>query len=168
MTRCAGGKRRVFGLAGGEGRPSSPWRQAGFTLIEMMVVTAIIAILAAIAVPAYTRHVTKANRVAAEGCLSQYSSFMERYYTTYLRYDQAGSAAKADPVTLPSLDCSTSQQTGRYYQYSFASTPTPTGYQINAVPQEPQKTRDALCGTLSLDQAGNRGIKGTGQVSDCW
>ncbi|PMQ04332.1 Fimbrial protein [Dyella sp. AD56] len=148
-------------------RDVSLWRHAGFTLIEVMIVMAIIAILAAVAFPSYLKHVTKANRVAAEGCLSQLSSYMERYNATYLRYDKTGSDKSATDVALPSLDCSSSQQTGRFYKYAFDSTPTQTTYKINAAPQDAQKTRDGMCGTLSLDQAGNR-TTSTGQTSDCW
>jgi type IV pilus assembly protein PilE len=148
-------------------RDMSLWRHAGFTLIEVMIVMAIIAILAAVAYPSYIRHVTKANRVAAEGCLSQLSSFMERYNATYLRYDQSGSDKAATAVALPSLDCSSSQQTGRFYDYKFDSAPTQTTYKINAAPKGAQSSRDGMCGTLSLDQGGNR-TTSTGQTSDCW
>lgn len=143
-------------------------RQKGFTLIEMMIVVAIIAILSAIAFPSYIKHVTKANRAAAEGCLSEIAGSLERFYTTNLRYDQ-DSAGVANPYTLPG--CASAQETGANYNY-----PTPTGtaltatqYLITAVPKGAQLSRDTACGTLSLDQTGARGISGTtGTLATCW
>ena len=58
----------------------------GFTLIELMVVVAIVAILATIAVASYEYAVTKSRRSAAANCLQERAQFMERYYTTNLTY----------------------------------------------------------------------------------
>lgn len=135
------------------GRIGGRW-QAGFTLIEMMIVVVIIAILASIAWPSYIKQVTKTNRVAAEACLSQYANYMERYYTSNLRYDQS---AAATPVanTPPALDCAATSQTGNNYTYSLSASAAST-FTFQAVPKGAQQTRDTMCGTLSLDQAGNR------------
>ena len=46
-------------------------RQAGFSLIELMIVVAIIAVLAALAYPAYQQYIIKTNRKAAESCLAE-------------------------------------------------------------------------------------------------
>lgn len=146
--------------------PSARLRQAGFNLIELMVVLLVVAILAAVAYPAYTNYLTRSRRAAAEACLSNYATYMERYYTTYMRYDQAGSGGKAN--TLPTLDCATSQNTGAYYSYKFDQTPTQSTYTIDAVPAGVQLSNDTECGTLTLDQTGQRGITGTGTVSECW
>ena len=131
--------------------------EQGFTLIEMMVVVVIIAILCATAWPSYLRHVAKTNRVAAQGCLSEYANYMERYYTSNLRYDQtAAGVANADPH----LDCQA--QIARNYTLAPAS--TSTSFTITATPTTVQLNRDAACGTLTLNHRGAR----TPGVAGCW
>jgi len=145
---------------------------AGFTLLELMIVVAIIAILAAIAYPSYVTYITKSRRVAAEGCLSQYANYMERFYTSGLSYTADGSGI-ANPLIAPAtqpplgFDCASTQQTGSYYGYSLASA-TSAAYTVQAAPVGVQITRDAKCGTLSLNQAGSRTATGTGGVAQCW
>lgn len=134
----------------------------GFSLIELMVVVAIVAILAAIAMPAYWTHVTRTRRVAAEACLSEFANEMERYNATYLRYDQDDTG---NAHVLPALDCASSQQTGSSYSYRTAIL-TATTFQVQAVPQGIQATRDAVCGIVGLDQTGARSA--TGSVATCW
>lgn len=137
---------------------------AGFTLVELMVVVAIVAILAAIALPAYSRYVVKTRRAAATACLSEYANYMERYYTTNLRYDQdASSTANA----IPTLDCSTPQQTGNNYQYT-TTVLAANAFTFQAKPIGGQATSDTQCATLTIDQAGKRTDSGTGSLSECW
>lgn len=158
MTANSAGKARLFGASSRMGRH---W---GFTLIETMIVVAIIAILAAIAYPSYISHITKANRVAAEGCLSQYANYMQRYYATNLAYNQDG-AGNANPF--PMLDCATNQQTGANYTYA-ATTLTATTFVVQAQPYGAQLVRDTACGPVTLDQTGARDYNGTGTLATCW
>lgn len=149
---------------------------AGFSLIELMVVVAIIAIIAAIAYPSYISSVVKTKRAAAEGCLSQYANYMERFYTANLRYDQ-NTNGQANPVLPPAtvtLDCATNANSGNDYTFSVAVTsPTaapPNTYTVTATPIGAQATRDTQCGVLTLNQLGTRtdatGVPGGS--TDCW
>lgn len=142
---------------------SMPAEAAGFTLLELMVVVAIIAIIAAIALPAYTGAIVKTNRRAAEACLSQLANYMERYYTTNMRYDQDTSGTAN---TVPTLGCLSAQQTGNNYAYTFVK--SATDYTLTATPQNVQASRDTLCATLTLNKIGTRTASGTGTLAQCW
>jgi type IV pilus assembly protein PilE len=65
---------------------------AGFTLIELMVVTGIVAILAAIAYPAYRQFVLKSNRTDATRALQGDSQILQRCYSEFFAYNNANCA----------------------------------------------------------------------------
>jgi type IV pilus assembly protein PilE len=65
-------------------------RASGFTLIEIMIVVAIIGILAAIAVPQYTDYITRSQLVQAHAGLSDFRVRMEQFYQDNRTYDGAG------------------------------------------------------------------------------
>lgn len=153
----------------------------GFSLIELMIVVAIIAVLAAIAISSYSSYVVKTNRSAAIGCMSEYANYMERFYTTNLRYDESfpSSSSTAGGVQNPAtgtpspmaLDCASTSQTGNNYSYAVPAT-TATTYTINATPIGTQATRDTQCGVLSLNYRGTRtalsGSASSTVVAQCW
>ena len=133
----------------------------GFTLIEVMIAMAIVAILAAIAWPNYTRHLGRTHRVAAQACISEYANYMERYYTSNLRYDQTPAGVdNADPH----LDC----QSRVAPNYVVAPASTPTSFAITATPTTVQLNRDGMCGTLTLNHRGARTASGSAGVAGCW
>lgn len=150
--------------AGGQGGRR---RSAGFTLMELMITVVIIAILAAIAWPIYTKYITKTRRVAAEGCMSEYANYMERYYTTNLRYNQ-DSAGTPNTIALANLSCAGNSQTGPFYTYDLpAASLSVSTYAVTAAPKGMQATNDTKCGTLKLDQTGARTADGTDSGA-CW
>ena len=138
----------------------------GFTLVELMIVIAIISILAAVAYPSYQEHVIKSKRAKAAACLIEQAQFMERFYTTNLRYDQTTAGA---PVALPAGGCRTDLETApASYNFSFLGAVGQRTYTIQAVPQGAQALGDNECGTLSSTQAGVKGETGTQDVRYCW
>lgn len=150
--------------AGGQGERR---RSGGFTLMELMITVVIIAILAAIAWPIYTKYITKTRRVAAQGCMSEYANYMERYYTTNLRYDK-DTAGTANTIALANLSCAGNSQTGLFYTYDLpAASLSVSTFAVTAAPQGMQASNDTKCGTLKLDQKGERTADGTDSGA-CW
>ncbi len=139
--------------------------QTGFSLLELMIVVAIIGIITAIAVPSYENSVVKTNRKAVTACMLEASQFMERFYTINLRYDQnlAGTA-----VAMPELTCR--NDLADSYTLAFQATPTASAYSIQATPLGRQLAKDTACLTLRIDQTGAKSVTGSHSATpnDCF
>ena len=129
---------------------------SGFTLIELMITVAILAIVAAVAIPAYTSYVDRGKRAEARTALLDIAARQERYYSNNRQYaDQLSklrmSGTKSEngyytlSVTLPS---------GSNNQ-DFDATATPSGW------------TDDKCGNLSIDETGVK-TQSLGDRALCW
>src|SRR5450830_478854 len=134
--------------------------QSGFTLIELMITVAIVAILAAIALPAYNSYVTKSNLKSAEADLVALSLNLENYYQKQLVYPVSTASGVTQiqcvlfgnptPCTSPTSGWQPSQSSN--FSYSISS--TATTYTVTAT-----GTGTTVSGCiLTLDQGNNRGI----------
>lgn len=117
----------------------------GFTLIEMMIVVAVVGILAAIAYPSYIESVRKTRRADAKSVLAELAQFMERTYTESNTFKPGG----ANP-TLPYLE-SPIDGSAKYYDLSIVAS-TSTSFTLQATPKGAQ----AGNGILTLTNTGAR------------
>ncbi|MEZ5652281.1 MAG: type IV pilin protein [Burkholderiaceae bacterium] len=141
-------------------RPCRPW-QSGFTLVEIMIALAVLAILTAIAVPNYSEYVMRTARADARATMMEVNQFMQRFYAMNNAYDRnlAGAA-----VVLPTeLQQSPRTGTPRYLISLVAL--TPDSYRIRAIPVGPSGS-DA-CGRLVLTSTGRRTSQGL-TADECW
>lgn len=141
-------------------------KTSGFTLIELMIVVAVVAILAAIAIPSYQDSVRKARRGQAKADLVELAQRAERFHTVNNTY--AGFFTPLDA----SDKVSPRDGNGPYYTITRdggADTAANT-FVLSAAPVAASgQTKDIRCMTLTLNQAGSKQIVGgTGTAADCW
>lgn len=134
-------------------------RHSGFSLIELMIVVAIIAILSAIAIPSYRKYVVRSHRTDAQRALLDLAARQERFF-------YSNNAYSADLAGLGS----NSSAAGQYYSVSVDPAGTSsTAYLVTATATGSQRADDSACQSMSVDQAGRQTSSGTRSNDPaCW
>ena len=154
----------------------------GFTLIELMMVVAVVGVLAAVAYPSYLEQVRKGKRAEGRGAVLKGGQMQERYYTTNNAYADAatfptlfGLAASASVYSADG----TAQNNNANSAYTITLAAGTTGavatsFVLTATPS----FLDTKCGALTLSNTGLKGVATytfqstsvapTGAVQDCW
>jgi type IV pilus assembly protein PilE len=136
---------------------------AGFTLIELMVTVAIVAILGTIAMVTYTNQIQKSRRTDARSAVMDLAGREEKLFSTTNAYSATpsdlGYAGAGWPINVGS----------NYYQVSvtIAAAPNPPGFSIVATPIGTQ-VNDTTCTSLSIDQLGTQTATPAANTSACW
>jgi len=158
--------------------PSRPYPRAlrGFTLIEMMIVAAVIAILAAIAYPAYTEQMRKSQRAEGKAALMRAAQLLERSFTQNGSYPSGAAAlatlygAASGTSVYSHPDSPMSASLGKYrIEYLPAAGVAPVEFELRATPQV-HAISDADCPTIGIDSRGRRLVSGSpaAAASRCW
>ena len=127
--------------------PNQYGKSAGFTMIELMIVVAIIGIIAGVGYPSYTEYVKKSRRSDGHLALLNAVQSMERCKTTRFSYSNCSVPSNESPE--------------RFYSIALGEGLTASSFSIEATAQNAQ-VGDTDCATLTIDELGER------TPADCW
>jgi len=136
----------------------------GFTMIELMIVIAVLSILVLIAYPAYDSFVTRTRRSEAKRELLALATAQERYFTNCNAYAAALDGSQANCTGLGGGTATRITENG-HYEISLAG--GGTAYALTATPRGVQ-ANDSTCGNFTLTDTGAKSVSGSGTVDSCW
>jgi type IV pilus assembly protein PilE len=147
---------------------SQAGRQGGITLLELMIVVAIIAMISAFAFPSYTQYVVNTKRTAATSALLQVADRQQQFFMDNKTYaaDLTNLGFSAHPQFLADDGRLVAAGDGDAVYLLTLANVAPTTYTAIAAPVGSQLKRDTKCGTMTLDQAGAKDALAGGD--DCW
>jgi type IV pilus assembly protein PilE len=141
----------------------------GFSLIELMIAVAVVAILAAVAIPSYSTYIKRGKRAEAKTALVQAAQFLERNYSQAGCYnfpDPASCTAGAGiAVVLPAMASATDYAipTPPLASQTYTLSATPCGVAGNCA--SGSVFTDPDCGVLTLDNTGTKGALGANTLT---
>ena len=130
-------------------------RARGFTLIEVMITVAIVAILAAVALPSYREHVRKSRRAEAQAYLMAVASRQQQFLLDTRRY--------APDITTIGLAPPANVAATYDVVVATVAGPPPT-FRLTATPKAATDQVHERCGWLAIDQSGAK----TSALGNCW
>jgi type IV pilus assembly protein PilE len=139
-------------------------RHKGFTVVELLIVLAVIGILTAIAFPSYQNHVRKGSRAAAQAAMMQIADRQAQYLLDARNYAVGTSALSTLNVTLPS-DVSSKYTVTVTASDGSGTASTPPSYTITATPIT--GNAQAADGTLTLTHTGAK-TRTVGSTTYSW
>lgn len=136
-------------------------KQTGVTLLELMIVTVVVAILAAIAYPSYQDQVRRSRRAKAQAFMMEVSARQQQRFVDVRSYATGlGTGATELNMTAPP------ELNGFYdVRTTPAAAPLPPGFAVTATPAGAQASDS--CGVLSINQAGEK-LAGGVATPRCW
>lgn len=135
---------------------------SGFTLIELMMVVAIVSILAMVGYPSYQRWAIEARRSDAHIALTRTAADLEKFFAECSEY--ASSLTTSRSCTGQGLGYPDMLSPEKYY--TLALTVNGASYTISAVPRLAQ-VNDTNCTSLGINNKGVKSATGA-EISRCW
>lgn len=146
-------------------------KNKGFTLIEVMIVVAILAIIVALALPNYREYILRANRAVGKSALLEAASRQEQYFLNNRSYThQLTDLGYSANYYVDSEGQPLSAGAGSIYQITITEPSSNTGetaYTLSAIPQGGQAD-DTKCGSLGIDEQADKTVTGTKTDTYCW
>jgi type IV pilus assembly protein PilE len=136
----------------------------GMTLIELVVVVAIVVLLASIALPSYSRFVQQTNRSDATKTMQMAAQSLERCYSRKLRY----TACNVDGTVVN--NGSTMRTPNQFYSITF-TIPDNQNYTLTALPAGAPQTSDSQCVRFTLSSTGAQlaqDVNANNTTKSCW
>ena len=144
--------------------------QQGFTLIEVMIVVAIIGILSALAYPSYAAYLAKGRRADARVQLASAQQWTERFYSENFNYatDNANNAVSSTFSLQPFSSSPRAGDGAAVYTISLTVASTSQTYTLTAAPISGGAMVTDACGSFTLNNTGRRGVTGSEALLTCW